>query len=525
MPQLNDAACSIEIQCDATKQPLILQQQKDLPLTQIGEGMAGHQEQVTPTEGPPTTGVDLNQESTALHGGGDLLKKIQEACSTLSCLTHDFLSSYLSTTNCPYRAGKLVEMREHISAIMLCAQSAGSDSEQCPGAKVTKRSSSSPGAEGSWDGDLTDQENTTPNYATKTSEMEFIPGSIGRRCEAYKRPIATIEDHGADQLSGKRRKLCGNPLCATHRHRKPMRTDALKVCDWIEHKATDDILSKLWLYIDGSPEIKLTGQEIRQRLLWQTPLDLEMASVVIRLPRELEEETLFRRPNCQGRHYVDPAWGVMVANGSICPEASFDHFMYPAPPYDIKSCSIVLTLVCVNSNWSCYAFDFGSNVIAIMDPMVRHPVEESKVIEHTSISKKLLAEVIYCMRRATGNAHIGHGKWTPRMMMAGGRKPAGVNTGIIALNCMRWYNANSVCDPPCDGQAAQTRKDLTFQLLTMRSNQAKPAISDLVNNAVRSANKGKKKQEEETSLVDSCGGDNEEITHSSAGPAHASGME
>ncbi|TVU50528.1 hypothetical protein EJB05_01902, partial [Eragrostis curvula] len=404
--------------------------------------------------------VDLNQ--LPVHCAElDELKKVQDTCSMLARMTAQLISKSMSSNNCPYRADRLIEMRDHITAVITCVEEAASEPSDCQGTKrkgKTGKASSSPVVPIDWEGEILDHE-----AEAKTSDMEFMPGSIGRRCTAYKRPIATIEEHGADHLSGKRRKLCGNPNCATHRHRIPVRTDALKVCDWIENKATDDMLSQLWLFLDGTPEIKMTGTEIRQRLLWQTPLDLEMASVVIRLLRELEEETIFRRPNCQGRPYVDPAWGVMVANGTICPEASFEHFMYPAPPSCCNNLMQlttlqVLTLVCVSSNWSCYAFDFTSNVISIMDPMVRHPVEESKVIEQTAICKKLLAEVIHCMRRATGNMYMGHGKWTPKMMMAGGRKPAGVHSGIIALNCMRWYNKNSVCDPPRDGQTTQHKE-------------------------------------------------------------------
>ncbi|TVU21674.1 hypothetical protein EJB05_31326 [Eragrostis curvula] len=175
----------------------------------------------------------------------------------------------------------------------------------------------------------------------------------------------------------------------------------------------------------------------------------------------------------------------------------------------------VLTLTCLHSNWSCYAFDFSTNTISIMDPAVRHPVTKAKVEEHTATMGKLIGSVIYCMRRATGNNMMGHGKWTPKMLMAGKRKPPSVNSGILALNCMRWYNGNSVCDPPRDSQSTQTRKDLTFQLLTMRSNRAKPAISELVEHASRSEPKRRSGAEQDTSQAASSGADNEDSTHSS----------
>ncbi|TVU20196.1 hypothetical protein EJB05_36395, partial [Eragrostis curvula] len=461
--------------------------------------------------------------------GAELQGKVHDVCDKLRSLRQELLDNARCDTGVFPR---LIAVSEHISSFLREVQG-GSDDHRSPtkppskGALRFSKSNSSPADQIYRDGDLIEQANSDDSEGRKTAAMEFMPGSIGLRCAAYKRPITSIEDPGADQLSGKRRKLCANPNCATHRHRKPVRTDALKVCDWIENQASDDMLSKyesvssfinylivrVWLLLDGPPEIKMTGAEIRQRLLWQTPLDLEMASVITSLLRDLEEETIFRRPNCPGRHYVDPSWGVMVANGKFCSEASYEHFMYPTPAYDIRTCSIVLTLVCVKSNWSCYAFDFSSNTISIMDPSVRYPVEKSKVDEHTVIGTRLLDEIIYCMRRATGSKELGRGKWTPKMMLAAGRKPPGVNSGILALNCMRWYNRNSVCDPPRDSQAAQTRKDLTFQLLTMRSNKAKPAISELVGAAAATDARVKKKHEPATSQADSSA--NNESTNSS----------
>jgi hypothetical protein len=141
----------------------------------------------------------------------------------------------------------------------------------------------------------------------------------------------------------------------------------------------------------------------------------------------------------------------------------------------------VLTLTCHNSEWSCYAFDFNRCVVSIMDPNIRHPVEKTKIDQHTESTGRLLTHVVFCMRMLTGNTRLGSSIWVPKLLIGSGRRThstyvftshyggprtlmlghvltflydkhlfSRTTSGIEAVNCMRWYNGNNVCTPPKD---------------------------------------------------------------------------
>ncbi|CAL4987904.1 unnamed protein product [Urochloa decumbens] len=236
------------------------------------------------------------------------------------------------------------------------------------------------------------------------------------------------------------------------------------------------MLARIWVHLEGPPERIFTGYDIMRKLLLPSFLDIDVADALVRMMRNLVNETLARRPRAPGRHYVSPVWGVNIANGNSCMQSSYDTFMEPTPPYVIKRCTIVISLVCIEDAWSCYAFDLNCNNVAFMDPSCCHPVQESTVTQHMVTLKKMLPHVLYCMRRATGNKHLGRGTWTPRLLLGHGVPTKKQNTGIQALNCMRWYNKNNVCLPAIDSDASHSRMDFVYQLLSMDGNVAETNV-------------------------------------------------
>ncbi|CAN6172190.1 unnamed protein product [Urochloa humidicola] len=301
--------------------------------------------------------------------------------------------------------------------------------------------------------------------------MQILPASIGVQCAEYKPPRDDWP------YTKKTRMQCGNPDCATRRHRHELRSHAKMVCSWIENHAPGDIMSQVWVHMEGCPEIKLTGFDIRRRLLWKAPLDLEMADALTHLLRQLEVETLGSCTKLLGRHYVSPQWGVNIASGNSRMDTLYNLFVSTTPPHVMKRCTIVLTLACSDDGclWSCYAFDLMKKTISIMDPNGQDPLDEARVKHHAEVAEGMLPHVVFCMRKATENPGLGSGSWMPRLMLGRGMKiPVNIefNSGIQAINCMRWYNGDTVCEPPKDGHPAQTRKGLTYQLLQMNTNQA-----------------------------------------------------
>ena len=80
----------------------------------------------------------------------------------------------------------------------------------------------------------------------------------------------------------------------------------------------------------------------------------------------------------------------------------------------------VLTLVCVGEVWSCYAFDLAKNIVCIMDPTARHPINDTRVHTHLDACKKLCPHLVYCMRKVTGDNNLGGDAWTPTIMLGRG---------------------------------------------------------------------------------------------------------
>jgi hypothetical protein len=64
------------------------------------------------------------------------------------------------------------------------------------------------------------------------------------------------------------------------------------------------------VYLQGGDEIKITSQDIRDKLLVNNALDLTTVDALVRMIREHEAQTLFVRDAYPRRHFVSPVWGV-----------------------------------------------------------------------------------------------------------------------------------------------------------------------------------------------------------------------
>ncbi|RLN04877.1 hypothetical protein C2845_PM13G19810 [Panicum miliaceum] len=301
------------------------------------------------------------------------------------------------------------------------------------------------------------------------------------------------------------------------------------------------MLPMVWVELKGIQEMKFTGFDIRTRILNQNQLDIEMADALVCLLREHEAETLFIRANNPGRH-----WAISVLTGATCcPDISFNQFMFPTPRYDIRRCQIVLTLVCLKGEWYCYAFDLARCIVSIMDPILREPIPPSKIETYRDNAYKLVTHVVCCMRLATGDKSLGSGTWTPKLMLGRGRASSFVNSGIDAINCMRWYNGNIVCTPPKDVSRAtssfipkfeckvleqcsshldvvitlqrfaiNTRKDLTLQLISMSSNTSTTPVLRIALSARKQAQAWQSKKQRRDAYAQAMGSNS-----GSTGPA------
>lgn len=75
-----------------------------------------------------------------------------------------------------------------------------------------------------------------------------------------------------------------------------------------------------------------------------------------------------------------------------------------------------MALVCLQSKWACYTFDFQDRVVTVVDPNL--VVMSSKdFAAHQKNANLLLLECVRCMRKLGGNGMAGTGEWRGKMLV------------------------------------------------------------------------------------------------------------
>lgn len=81
-----------------------------------------------------------------------------------------------------------------------------------------------------------------------------------------------------------------------------------------------------------------------------------------------------------------------------------------------------MALVYLGAAWSCYAFDFSTRMLTVMDPQVKTMADSSLIQMHEYHSATLLDQVIFCMQHMTNDMTMGRGHWQKTLLTNEGRQ-------------------------------------------------------------------------------------------------------
>ncbi|KAL6619278.1 hypothetical protein ACP70R_034417 [Stipagrostis hirtigluma subsp. patula] len=290
--------------------------------------------------------------------------------------------------------------------------------------------------------------------------LNVLEASIGSKC-TDEVPFASVKvDRHGD---------CSNAHCATRRHTPPPTKSVNLETRWLQEAATDGYLNESWFIYGASPSIDLDGHTLK-RILLSEPITMPVMAASVVLLRELECDAVLMKPGLAPRHYVHPQWATLASAGVIEGDCSLQWFTSPTPRYNVRESTLVFTPIYLHGAFSCYAFDFERCVLFIMDPRMSC-VDEHCFRLHKSTIHKLLPEALRCMQIVTGKRLIGAGNWTAFVMLTARRRCSGKNTGIVAYNCMRWFNGSNVCFKERENEPKLVRRTLVYQLLHMKGNK------------------------------------------------------
>ncbi|KAL6641973.1 hypothetical protein ACP70R_020154 [Stipagrostis hirtigluma subsp. patula] len=291
------------------------------------------------------------------------------------------------------------------------------------------------------------------------SALHIVVGAIGRKC---------MEDVPLIPARQERKTGCGDANCATRRHAVPVARHVHLQTRWLEEFASPGTIKEKWFSYKGDQSINLEGQAFKSLILSEQ-IDLPAFTAGVLMLRELEGEALLKNPDWKPRHYVTPQWATLVATGVISGDTSLHWFCSPRPPYNVRSSTMVLAPVYLHGSFSCYAMDFDRCELCVMDPKMSIPDVACYQL-HLKTVQAILPEAIRCMQLVSGNRFLGTGHWSAYLLLTARRRCSNNHTGIVAFNCMRWFNGRNVCYKERENEPKTLRRTMVYQIIHMRGN-------------------------------------------------------
>ncbi|KAL6840982.1 hypothetical protein ACP4OV_029242 [Aristida adscensionis] len=284
-------------------------------------------------------------------------------------------------------------------------------------------------------------------------------------------PSASVQQAGPQEL-----RACPNRYCATKKHARPLRSKTVNLARVITGCTNQATMDCQWVVIGGHRRTMLTGRQLRNEILGTAELINDVCEAIIVVFRMLELDTLRENPHFVPRHFLGPAWGDAVASGEASGIASLELFTATRCAYPINMATMVLVLLHVKKSWVCYAIDFPKRILTILDPEITSVSMHPNMEFHQETSHRILSEAVLCMREVCKDPTFGLGHWETRLLTSSQRHVA-ANTGIVALNCMRWFNGPNVCCPTNDqSRIVESRREFAYMLVRTEANIACAAM-------------------------------------------------
>lgn len=236
--------------------------------------------------------------------------------------------------------------------------------------------------------------------------------------------------------------------------------------------------------------IKVDGLNIKLQMIRAGELKEDVCNLVMRLYHQLDDQIYQNSGTAEPRwrHFLPAEWSssALKLGEKIC-ESSLPRirtmFSGPHITYDVGLCRMVIAPVELEGSWSCYAWDFKEKRLSILDPLLsRNGSNEAAIkMKHSSSAPLLLRALLACASRYCDSHGYDHQEsrpdgWETKILerLKGMRTFHKHNTGMYTLFYAREFDGKGLEQTVGLRTIASLRRDLVYQMLTMRGNSGRP---------------------------------------------------
>ncbi|CAO2179924.1 unnamed protein product [Urochloa humidicola] len=273
-------------------------------------------------------------------------------------------------------------------------------------------------------------------------------------------------------------------------HPQPPLKDAEACFKWLDACCyADDQLKWTWVILEEPAPIRVDGLYMKLSMIRAGELKAEVCNLVMRLYLQLDDQICQDSGTAEPRwrHFLPAEWSSLALKhgDKICESSLTVKTMFSGQhiAYDVGLCRMVIAPVELEGSWSCYAWDLKEKRLNILDPLLNHSGNNMEAIrlKNSSSAPLLLGALLTCLSRYC-NSH-GHDhqesspdSWETEILkdFEGMRTFHKHNTGMYTLFYAREFDGKGLKQIVGPRTIASLRRDLLYQMLTMRGNTGRP---------------------------------------------------
>ncbi|CAL4956575.1 unnamed protein product [Urochloa decumbens] len=273
-------------------------------------------------------------------------------------------------------------------------------------------------------------------------------------------------------------------------HPQPPMKDAEACFKWLDACCyADDQLKWTWVILEEPAPIRVDGLYIKLSMIRAGELKAEVCNLVMRLYLQLDDQIYQDSGTAEPRwcHFLPAKWSSLALKhgDKICESSLTVRTMFSGQhiAYDVGLCRMIIVPVELEGSWSCYAWDLKEKRLNILDPLLSHSGnnEEAIRLKHSSSAPLLLGALLTCLSRYCNSHGYDHQEsspdsWETKILkdLEGMHTFYKHNTGMYTLFYAREFDGKGLKQTVGPRTIASLRRDLLYQMLTMRGNSGRP---------------------------------------------------
>ncbi|KAL6605803.1 hypothetical protein ACP70R_041456 [Stipagrostis hirtigluma subsp. patula] len=222
---------------------------------------------------------------------------------------------------------------------------------------------------------------------------------------------------------------------------------------WVESTTKHDEYSWNWVSHCEHRPVAVNGLFIRHELFRTLSIDRDICELAMRSIRyaEIHMQSLLGKP--VSRHFISPDWSRFLS-GVQPEEEKYYKVMFAGDHigYDVGKCRMVVTVVSIDSAWSCYAWDFVARRLTILDPTICLANKNLVFKKHDDVVDKLHPAMMKCMDIYSNLNSSDTKEWKRCVVINLIENPVMILIGRVCIpyilcNRVRWHGASKPTDP------------------------------------------------------------------------------